>query len=1126
VRILRIRGRNIASLPEFEIDFASGALASAGVFAITGPTGAGKSTILDAMCLALFDRVPRLEARSRSRLVVGAARDGLSESDPRNCMRRGANSALAQVDFEAGPGRRYRATWNVKRAYQKVDGKLGAPTLAFEDLDTGQVLTGASKKETQEAIVKALGLGYEQFCRSVLLAQGEFAQFLRSPANEKAQLLELLTGTELFGEISRAAFRQSREARSEVSTIEREVSALESSLATLDDEEAQGISPERKAEAEAEAEAAVEARDNVGNEGPAPLPPSVPLALTRAHLEERVAAFDAQRTLAETRRREADALLSAARTHAAAESDRTLARESLATMALEHAQALENRVPAHTAAQERAHALEKGEQEHALLASRLRVAHELDARAQEERAALARADAEGARLERELASVVDERALMEAVANLLEESAATDSVETNAIPEGHDTSRADVVSARAAAQLTSTHLAHPLLDPVIAQVRKRERARDALEATRRRGNEEKESAIRAGAAQEDLQDPDARAQGLERERDALESLASVAESVREAHARAHEAMAMAHRHRNEAVRTEADRMAGEAALVLARATLARAEADWTLSVQHDDLRARRGLLVPGEPCPLCGSLDHPAMETQTSDSSNASLTSRLATERAEAAAQVGGRERIVSSSAARTHDLLRAADEANARAERAAQEGARARLRLPSAENFESPNARALRHDAQNFLEASKCEGFPSNAPGFDAWLAEQHGTLEALANVAHAARALAASARELLPRLRALAQMRATFVAQKTALRDDESALGELLHAQAKHASARARALEHRAAELLGALATTRADKETRTARVSALREERDALGFTRPLDDLGREAEAALTRTRQDAEAARRMAAQADATLARVEGARKERERALEQLDARCAELANALPAPARAPHALATLEALFAQAQAEVTRLAAEEGRLKARLEAFVRTEERLAALASSLGRARARAARWDALSEVIGSSDGALFRRKAQSITLEFLLEATNETLERLCPRYRLQRAGGGEMDILVCDAWMDDEPRGVATLSGGETFLVSLALALGLCQLSARHVFLGTLFIDEGFGTLDAATLETTLGMLDALQADGRQVGLISHVPGLAERLAARVVLSPRGQGASALHVEE
>jgi hypothetical protein len=213
--------------------------------------------------------------------------------------------------------------------------------------------------------------------------------------------------------------------------------------------------------------------------------------LTRAHLEERVAAFDAQRTLAETRRREADALWSAARTHAAAESDRTLARESLATMALEHAQALENRVPAHTEAQERAHALETGEREHALLAARLRVARELDARAQEERAALARADAEGARLERELASVVDERALMEAVVNILEESAATDSVETNAIPEGNDTSRADVVSARAAAQLTSTHLAHPLLDPVIAQVRKRERARDALEATRRRGNEER-----------------------------------------------------------------------------------------------------------------------------------------------------------------------------------------------------------------------------------------------------------------------------------------------------------------------------------------------------------------------------------------------------------------------------------------------------------------------------------------------------------------------------------------------------------------------------------------------------------------------------------------------------------
>jgi exonuclease SbcC len=102
--------------------------------------------------------------------------------------------------------------------------------------------------------------------------------------------------------------------------------------------------------------------------------------------------------------------------------------------------------------------------------------------------------------------------------------------------------------------------------------------------------------------------------------------------------------------------------------------------------------------------------------------------------------------------------------------------------------------------------------------------------------------------------------------------------------------------------------------------------------------------------------------------------------------------------------------------------------------------------------------------------------------------------------------------------------MGDEVRSVNSLSGGESFLVSLALALALSSLSARDVRVDTLLIDEGFGTLDAATLDIALSVLDALQATGRQVGIISHVPGLAERIGTRVDIRPRGGGRSSVHV--
>ncbi|MFO0932149.1 MAG: SbcC/MukB-like Walker B domain-containing protein [Planctomycetota bacterium] len=144
--------------------------------------------------------------------------------------------------------------------------------------------------------------------------------------------------------------------------------------------------------------------------------------------------------------------------------------------------------------------------------------------------------------------------------------------------------------------------------------------------------------------------------------------------------------------------------------------------------------------------------------------------------------------------------------------------------------------------------------------------------------------------------------------------------------------------------------------------------------------------------------------------------------------------------------------------------------------------------------------------------------------AQSLTLTELVATANAHLAGLRPRYRLARVPGTDLDLQIVDRDLGDEVRSVASLSGGETFLVSLALALGLSSLSAQDVRLDSLFVDEGFGTLDGDSLEDAIAVLDALQAEGRQVGLISHVPGLAERLGARVEVRPVGVGTSRVHV--
>jgi exonuclease SbcC len=162
----------------------------------------------------------------------------------------------------------------------------------------------------------------------------------------------------------------------------------------------------------------------------------------------------------------------------------------------------------------------------------------------------------------------------------------------------------------------------------------------------------------------------------------------------------------------------------------------------------------------------------------------------------------------------------------------------------------------------------------------------------------------------------------------------------------------------------------------------------------------------------------------------------------------------------------------------------------------------------------------------LGQVIGSHDGKLFRSFAQSLTLDGLLAVANSHLEELAPRYQLERVPRHDLELQVIDRDLGGEVRSVQTLSGGESFLVSLALALGLSSMSAHDVRVRTLLIDEGFGTLDPATLDTALSVLDALQATGRQVGVISHVPALVERVGAHVRVSPKGAGRSEVVVAE
>ncbi len=228
MKILAIRGRNLASLEgDFEIDFTAEPLLSAGIFAISGPTGAGKSTLLDAMCLALFARTPRTDqAKENNVKLQDVSNEQLSQSDPRFLLRRGTASGYAEVDFVSLNGHRYRARWSVSRARDKENGRLQNPRLALYNLDKAEEEQG-TRSELQARIIDLIGLTFEQFTRSVLLAQNDFSTFLKAEQGEKASLLEKLTGTELYSAISRQIFEKNARAKEAFDAVQLRIQSVE-----------------------------------------------------------------------------------------------------------------------------------------------------------------------------------------------------------------------------------------------------------------------------------------------------------------------------------------------------------------------------------------------------------------------------------------------------------------------------------------------------------------------------------------------------------------------------------------------------------------------------------------------------------------------------------------------------------------------------------------------------------------------------------------------------------------------------------------------------------------------------------------------------------------------------------
>lgn len=1065
-----MRGANIASLESFEVDFRAEPLRSAGIFAIVGPTGSGKSSLLDAMCLALYHQAPRLEGVSPQEGKVDGAFGEIGQNDIRNLIRRGCATAFAECDFVGVDGVEYRARWGWRAGRKAGSGSQEEVSLVrLADLKTLE----NRKERCQVAVVGCTGLTFGQFSRTVLLAQGRFAEFLRAKEGERAELLEKLTGTEIYSKISRAAYERSKRESEALRDLEARLSAV-----TLLSGEDRVAKEARSAELAGELPALRE-RDRSVSE-------LVAVAAAWRGAREEVAGLSLETESVQL------------------EADRA---KSLEAGARERLDAFAELKP------ERETEIDRAVELDAQVAERERRSAELSATAVAGERKLANLREDGKRLAERLAVAEDGLARIQAY---LEGRA-----RLAPVAEEWGRCQAELEQARRA-------LAERAARESDLQAREGEiRAGEPRE--RELSGQVRDLSSRIGEASADSLAE--RRSGCARRVEALSRARRVAGILVQERAIARRGVELD----GELPAIRESLQAAESELAATRRLLDGLRIAVSENVQH-----LRESLVEGEECPVCGSSHHPRGRGAASDlgillSGHEREVERLERLREE----LGGRlARMEAEREQMSKERARLERERAAAGDLPGDLVARLGGEVESAaEEFDREEGELLRESAQ--IEES-----------LSLWhrKAELERELSALGLSLGSARQAMEFARDARDRADAELAERTSSLdplfggdAWKAKWEADPDGFRSQLERQTAEYLAKRREAEalrtqrdldaSRKADLEPLVAA--ALEESSEAGISAAaalaaleegRRVRAGLLEGRAVPEVREELRSREEELGRELESARSAHAQRNLSLerlrARIEAKRIEEEAAAARLIAEGPVLAEGRTDPGGISDALVRIGDQVRQA---LEAAGAEQARLQAELDLDAQASRQAGRLREQMERQSAVVRRWGILSDAIGSGSGNAFRVVAQRHTLQVLLEEANRELERITPRYRL-RPIAGTMHFGVLDADSFGELRPVHTLSGGETFVVSLALALGLSRMSGGDLRVESLFVDEGFGSLDPVSMRAVMSALSHLHSQGRQVGVVTHVEEMKEQIPIRIEVVRTGPGSSEVRV--
>lgn len=1195
MKILSIRIKNLASLAgEHFIDFESEPLASAGLVAIVGKTGAGKSTILDAMCLALFNRVPRLKDSDGKLVDVDGSE--LPTNSPQTVLRRGTGHGFAELSFIAQDQKVYLARWEIKRAREKADGKLQSVQRSLQCLTDGTIIANKPDPVKKE-ILRITQLSFEQFTRAVLLAQSEVTAFLKARDNERGELLEYLTNSNIFAKIGKLAFDKTKEIASQRKELENVLGHIEilseEDFATITNQ-FNTVSTEYKK-----------------------------LEIEKSALEKN------QQWYEQKQKYETDALIHQQQLNIQQQQLDALAPEKAQLSQLERFAAIRPSVQRHksiqneieqlkTPLQKAQHDFNHVEQQYTAekivfenieaeqkQQNQFEIQHQDSIKLIRERIAerlvlvdqLRKAQSDFKEIENQLTPHLNHENQLKLQLEQLKNKIAQHTTQLECSK--HFASIDDGLSAHLAqlqrfiqsyAQFEKTYgdVQHANLQCKAQQQQLDELTQqfgqdEVLHQTITSLRNERDQLLQQFSQFKVIQPQWQNFKHIDAEqRQLIDSYNTLNQQILE----------------HQATFDSAEKDYQEQ-------KIAREQLQKILQQQRllntENLEKLRSELVDGEACLVCGSTHHPyAQQANFSDellklqeqqeqqavaseklafdtwqkqqtvltelraSLNANQQRRANLGLQQQALQAELESQLTSLNIkfdfSQTHDVLtQLLETQNYKMLQAQKQLEDSLASHEKVQKLRQTLATSIQHTTQHLSNVQQAENniqhiisLLNDSEKYD-W---QQATLKTAEQIYHGLQQRQQTSKQLHDLTAQYNQTQQQFEQctqqvkfSQEKIQSAEKAIEALKISGKKNTDIAIQAIldmtqitvekpHEWLAEFEQQILQLKDKIELARQQFNQVRQSFDNAQsvLNKCLTEntqLHKQAEQSNTQIQQwleqNTEFNHALLQQLSTVSHEQEQQLKQRISAVERthadLQAGIKTVQNQLKEHlAHQPNiAFEVLTSTLSALVENLRTLAEQRDELKLKLEVHQRNLAKQQQFAEQIQQIQTEEHRWNKISSLMGDATGKKFRDLAQQYNLDILIEYANQQLAMLSQRYTLKRLENS-LSLAIVDHDMDGETRSVSSLSGGESFLTALALSLAIASMASGTTKIESLFIDEGFGTLDASSLHMVMNALDQLQHQGRKVVLISHIQEMHERIPVQIQVNPMGAGASTIQV--